>query len=161
MKLVACLVCFAYCVATSAQKQLKYTISLNNFQPNDKTNLPFGAIRILDARYDQNNIGSVVKDLSDKGITQNKMLAVFPEKLNTYLPKLLANMFQLDRENFDTLTILMKQFRIADHIGMSPQDQLQLETFLTISCSFFKEKGGRLTKISSVDDVIAASLSIK
>ena len=156
MKLVACLVCFAYCVATSAQKQLKYTISLDNFQPNDKTNLPFGAIRILDARYDQNNIGSVVKDLSDKGITQNKMLAVFPEKLNTYLPKLLANMFQLDRENFDTLTILMKQFRIADHIGMSPQDQLQLETFLTISCSFFKEKGGRLTKISSVDDVIAA-----
>ena len=156
MKLIACVVCFVYCLAASSQKQVKYTISLEAVQSKERITLPFNAIRILDARYDQNNIGSVVKDLSEKGITQNKMLAIFPEKLNTYLPKLLSNICNLSKENFDTLTILIKQFRIADHIGLSPEDHLQLETLLTISCSFFKEKDGRLTKISSFDHVLAA-----
>lgn len=136
----------------SFSQEEKFVLRLDGYPLPQKTALPFGCLQIIDARFDQVNIGCVAKDLSFKGITEKKMLAVFPENAKTYLPKIIDGLVAFDKEKTDTLVMLLKQFRIADHISNANGKYHEPETVLTLSCSFYKMQAKRLTKLFSVDD---------
>ena len=153
---MALLTIFLFCfIASLAQEGKPYTLSLEGVAPSDKVSLPFRAISVIDARFDQKHIGLLAKDLSYKGITQNKTLAIFPEELRHYLPKLVSGFSTLDSSGTDTLSILVKQFRLTDHFSHTPDKDIAPQSILTISCSFYKSTNGRLFRIAAVDDVIA------
>jgi hypothetical protein len=156
MKKAAFLFCFlAGATIMRAQKEVKFILGLDGTELSTKLSLPFSALKIIDARLDQVNIGCVANDPSFKGITEEKRLAVFPENAKTYLPKILSAVIDFDNENKDTLVMLLKQLRITDHLSNSLDHYHEAETVLTLSCSFYKTDNSRLTKFFSVDDVTA------
>jgi hypothetical protein len=143
-----------------AQKDERFVLHLAKYFAQEKISIPFGSIRVIDARYEQKTIGCIVKDLSFKGMTEHKMLAVFPESFNTYLPKVLSNITTLEKGNTDTLMIMVKQFRVTDYLANTLNKKHEPKSVLTLSCSFYRATGGQVVKISSFDDVLAENLTL-
>lgn len=135
-----------------AQGDEAFTLSLENNGQPQKTVLPFSAISVIDARFDKSNVGCVVKDLSFKGMTKNKLAAVFPDSLHTYLTRILPDFFALNKTGSDTLIMLIRQFRIADHLSNTLDTYHAPETVLTFSASFYKKEANKLRKISSLNN---------
>lgn len=149
---------FLFCLSfheNIAQENDTFTISLANTTQPEKLALPFSVIHVIDARFDKSNIGCVVKDLSFKGMTKNKLAAVFPDSLHTYLPVVLSKLFSLDKSGSDTLIMLVKQFRIADHLSNTLDTYHRPETLFTLSASFYKKESNKLLKISSINNTWA------
>jgi hypothetical protein len=138
-----------------AQKDIKFVLSLDDYQTEEKVSLPFSGVKVIDARLGHSNVGCVVNDLSFKGMTENKMLAVFPEELKIYLPKLLGKLVSFDNPVADSLVLLVKQFRIADHLTNTLDKYHEPESVLTFSISFYKADKNQITKIFSAEDVLA------
>jgi len=138
-----------------AQNEEKFVLRLDHFDSLEKVSLPFSAIKIIDARFDQSNVGCVLKNLSYKGIAPDKLIAVFPDSLNLYLPTVLNNFLKLEKNNKDTLVILVKQFRLADHILTTSDKSHEPETVIAISWSFYAATNNQLRKIFSIDDKMA------
>lgn len=136
-----------------AQKEEHFVLQLHDAE-FDKKALPFGTIQIIDARFEQGNIGVVAKALSFKGATENKMTAVFPEPLRAYLPKVFSSLFSLGKEGNDTLVIVVKQLRIADYLSNTIDKHLEPASVLTYSWSFYKGQNGRLYKLFSDQGVL-------
>lgn len=129
-----------------------FTISLDKIESSEKTIVPFSAIKVVDARFDKSNIGCVVKDFSFKGMTKNKAIAAFSDSLQTYLPSVFEKMLTLNKGSADTVVMLVKQFRIADHLFNSLDTYHTPETILTFSISFYKKANDHLSKILSLED---------
>lgn len=138
-----------------SQKEEKFILKLDDDFLEEKQMLPFSTIQVIDARFEQGNVGCVVEDVSFKGLTENKMLATFSEQLKTYLPKVLNTLFLLQKDKNDTLVIVVKQFRIADYFSNSSEKQFEPASVISFSCSFYKGENNRLIKISSSQGVLS------
>ncbi len=162
MKPLTLLILFCTTVVfTFGQNEKKIIFYLDEFKPSEKISLPFSYIKIIDARYDQINVGCLSKDLSFKGRSKKKMLAVFPQPLTTYLPFVLNNLVSLDAHSPDTLLLLIKQFRIADYVKNTPITSTPTQSVFTFSASFFSLKNLIINKIFSVEDDFAEPWSIE
>lgn len=161
MKLTAfCLLSLFLFMDSFGQQEKKFTLALHDYVLTGKIALPFVAIKIVDARYDQKNIGCVVKNLSSVGITYQKMLAVFPEPIETYLPRVFGNFLVFDPTKKDTLLMLIKQMRIVDHVPNRVADYQPPASVLTLSCSFYKIDGNKVLRITSIDETMAEKWSV-
>lgn len=114
--------------------------------------LPFSAVEVLDARFDRTHIGYAYSDVFLGSISSRKNLLDFPDSLSGYLPRLLGRFLVLPPENPDTLTVLIKRFRVVDcfsntvtYIGTNPQ------LTLDISASFFARHQGKYYRLFSID----------
>jgi hypothetical protein len=125
----------------------------------EKMIIPFCAIKVLDARFNRDNIGSVVKDYSLKGRTENKMLAVFPQPFEIYLASALSGIVNLDSAAKDTLAILVKQFRIADHIPFDVDQGQVPRLYLSLSWSLFRNTDQVFWRIRSANKVLSGKWS--
>ena len=135
-----------------SQKDEKFTISLTGSVSSEKLSLPFSALTVIDARFDKSNIGTVANDFSFKGMTKNKMEAGFPDLLHNYLPVAVEELAMLNKATPDTVLMLVKQFRLADHLFNTMDTYHAPETVLTFSVSFYKKAGGQLLKLFSLTD---------
>ena len=61
-----------------ARKDETFVLELDEYALKEKSLLPFGTVQIIDARFGQGNIRGVVKDLSFKVMTEDKMTVVLP-----------------------------------------------------------------------------------
>lgn len=129
-----------------------FTISLDKIEVQEKEALPFSAIKIVDARFDKSNIGCAVKNFSFKGMTRNKLNVVFPGSLQTYLPIAIDKAAVLNKSSKDTMMMLVKQFRLADHLFNTLDAYHTPETVLTFSVSFYKKEGNQLVRLFSLAD---------
>lgn len=153
MKLLLCTLFSCFLITLCfAQKEETFTISLDNNESSEKAAVPFSVLQVVDARFDKTNVGCVVKDFSFKGMTKNKLAAIFPDSLHTYLPRMLEKFARPNKSSSDTMLMLVKQFRIADHLFNTLDTYHAPETVLTISASFYKKSNGRLLKFFSVND---------
>jgi hypothetical protein len=148
--LLGTLFCFLF-ANCFAQHEKTFIISLDKSNKSEKAILPFSAIQIIDARFDKSSIGCAIKDLSFDGITKNKMVAVFPDSLQTYLPLVVAKLCSLASPNPDTLVLLVKHFRFADRVFSTLTKKNKPESILMIAVSFYKKEGGRLFRIAGVE----------
>ena len=147
---------FVYCCSQSYEK---FIIDLKNKELETKTSIPFSVIKILDSRYDQSNIGCIVKHLNFKGISEGRMEAIFPDSLKTYLPEALNNVLQLDRSSPDTLVILIKTFRLVDYIVDEVVNKYDPKLLLNLSASFYNLNSNNYRKIFSIDDILDQRLN--
>jgi hypothetical protein len=88
--------------------------------------------------------------------TTYKQQADFPGGFTNYFPLVLDRIIQLNKNATDTLVILVKRFRLADHIDHYKVDP---ELILSISAGFYCKKNDDYARINSIDKVYAASLT--
>lgn len=143
-----------------AQKIPITSLEVINAEPDIKLTVPFRTVQVMDVRFDQSNIGSInhVKKANSSRIKTTQAIAVFPDSLHRYLPQVLQKLLTFQNDNEDTLVLLVKQFRISDRIFNSINLQFEPEFLLRISFSAFSKKNGLLTRLFSVDDLIAQEL---
>ncbi len=141
---------FFYC---SGQSDEKFIIDMKTKEAETKISLPFHVIKILDSRYDQSNIGSIVKKLSFNGITKGKAEAVFPDSLKVYLPVVLSRIVQLKDSSSDTLAILVKRFRLVDYVVRTGPDEYEPQLLLNIAASFYVLNNNLYRKIFSIENI--------
>ena len=105
----------AVCLFVVAQK--KDTVLLNplGFEPEKKIILPFSAIKVIDARFDRSNVGSMHKKVKKTSASAERVPVLLPDSFHLYLPKLFDNIVTYQPEH-DTLVILFKQFRVVEHV---------------------------------------------
>ncbi len=140
--------------AAFGQKEPRFTLVLNN-SGLCQAPLPFAALKVIDARFDRDIVGCVAKSLSFKGTTKHKTIAVFPDSLKNYLPTLLQQGTCFDKTKTDTLVMLVKQWRVTDHVRSTLNKYAEAESILLLSCSFFQATGDQLVKLFSVDELMA------
>ncbi len=157
MKQLWLILIFLTCVVTVfAQKNDEpVVVDTEDYEGEQKINLPFSVIKVIDARFDRSNIGCVNKSISINSFKHHKSAAVFPDSLHLYLPRLLNQLVTLSTETHDTLVMLIKQFRISDHVVNSINLQHEPELLLKISASFFKMRKDQLVKLFSIDDLLS------
>jgi len=99
---------FFICLSCAGQSVRKFTITLRPDDATEKPVLPFTAVKVLDARFDQSNVGCIALDARFHSITQYKELAVFPDSLKHYLPELLGQILSaiLCGDNESNLSIV-------------------------------------------------------
>jgi hypothetical protein len=153
-------VCYALCLLTFfsciAQSDKKFVVLLNEKTDEEKITIPFSAIKIIDARFDRTNVGCVALDIYFLATSQYKELAVFPDSLHIYLPKVLSNLLVLEPGG-DTLAILVKEFRITDKMYNEISWSIEPSSLLNISASFYALKDKNYYKIFSMDDILIQS----
>ncbi|HEY1021538.1 MAG TPA: hypothetical protein VGE06_04465 [Flavisolibacter sp.] len=143
-----------------AQKIPVTTLDLNNLEAETKIPVPFGAVQVMDVRFDQSNVGTIsqVKKANDSRVKTVQSLAAFPTSLEHAMPRLLEGLLNFRKESKDTLVLLVKQFRISDRIFNRMNGQYEPELLLRISVSAFGRKNGQLQRLFSVDDLLAQEL---
>lgn len=117
MKLLLLLIStFSLACAYTQKNDVPAVVNLDGYTIEQKIKVPFRAIKVVDARFDQSNIGCVNKSASQTSFKHQKTTAVFPQPLEQYLPGLFSNLLTFEPEGQDTLLMLVKQFRITDHL---------------------------------------------
>lgn len=149
---------FAYTTSFAQKEESTTTIYIPNVEKSERLPIPFAAIHVIDARFDQSKIGSVYSKPSFFGISGQKINAVFPDSLKNYLPLVLSTILGLDTASPDKLMVLVKRFRITDYFQNGIKGNFQPQLVLSISASFYAEKGARLYKLFSVDDVVLKNI---
>src|SRR5439155_18741059 len=115
--------------------------------------IPFSAIKVIDARFDQSNIGCFTTEFTKAFKKQKKLEVVFPDSLKTYLPLAIEKIAVLDKSKNDTLVLLIKRFRLADRFRDEIANAYKPELFLNISLSFYHLKDNGYYKIFAVEDL--------
>ncbi|HWJ26019.1 MAG TPA: hypothetical protein VNS32_05720 [Flavisolibacter sp.] len=150
-----------YCFLCSAQSNQQIVFDLKNVEHEEKISIPFSAIKVIDARYDQSNIGCFTADFTRAFKKEKKLEAVFPDSLKTYLPLAIEKVARLDKNNDDTLVLLVKRFRLAERFEDEIANAFRPELYLNISLSFYELKGDDYHKISSIDDTKAKMIGLE
>jgi hypothetical protein len=146
--MVSSFVCFA-------QSDRIDTIGIGDRKLDEKIHIPFAAIKIIDARYDQSNVGCVIIQASSIATSQYTEQAVFPDSLRNYLPLAFNNIVDLEKNNTDTLVLLVKQFRLTDQIYNDINQTQDPESILNISTSFYSLNNGRYYRLFSIDNILS------
>lgn len=156
MKSYLCLVLslISYIVC-SAQSDKVDTISIGDRQLDEKIHIPFAAIKIIDARYDQSNVGCVIQQASSIATSQYTVQAVFPDSLRNYLPIAFSNIAALEKTSTDTLVLFVKQFRLTDHIFNDINQTQDPESILNVSASFYSLSGDKYYRLFSIDNILS------
>jgi len=151
--LTACLLV----LAVTAIAQMSDTIRLDpsGFEPEERIDLPFAAVKVIDARFDRGNIGCMHQKVSANRFTYARVPAVFPDSFHLFLPKLIGDIVSYSSEKQDTLVILFKQFRIVEHFLNGLNQKFEPQLLVKVSASFFHQRNDSLFRIFSFDDVIS------
>jgi hypothetical protein len=162
MKLILLAVFFVKIAA--AQKQEIVTLIPEEMET--KIQLPYSGIEIVDARFDQTNIGSffknIQKPLNTRAIEgehriKEKFEINFPDSMKSHLPVILNKLVSFDTGKKEKLLILVKQFRLVDWVHLNEPDA---EMVLTLSCSFFSQVNDQLTKVGAMDNLFSEPLVV-
>ena len=151
-------VCVNFVLAAAQTKKLVTTIHVVENTIPDKIKVPYSAIQVLDARFDQTKIGCVFGLNSAFGVSITKTNAVFPDSLKHYLPLVLNNIIQLDSAAPNKLFILIKRFRIAEYFHNTISGSFAPQLSLNISASFYAANGPALTRLFSIDDLLSTAV---
>jgi len=130
---------------------LKVDSSLNK----ETFSIPFSEIKVIDARFDRTKIGCSYNSIMLNYLSFEKFNTIFPDSFHTYLPAFLSSFIKTDASNKDQLIVLVKQFRIADHILKGIESNpLEVEMILKISASFYALHDNKCYKLFSVDNLL-------
>ncbi|HEX2605776.1 MAG TPA: hypothetical protein VHK91_00290 [Flavisolibacter sp.] len=144
---------------SSAQKNKSHTLQLSSLENEDKPVIPFAGVKIIDARFDKSTIGVVLDKYTFRGVSINKKDALFPDSLTEYLPEIISNIVDWMPEKEDSLVLLVKRFRIADHLNNVDVSGPRPELVCNVSISFFAGRKDGLHKLFTIEDVLARRIS--
>jgi hypothetical protein len=137
----------------SAQTEARFLLDLDQTSSTEKIPIPFSAIKVIDARFDKSNVGCIVREPTFKAISKFKELAILPDSLSAYLPKILHRLLDVQPEAKDTLVILVKEFRITDHLFNDVSWNYEPSTLLRFSLSFYSLQQENFQRLFSLNDV--------
>ena len=143
-------------ISTSANAQKKEFVEMLPALQDPKIFLPFSSVEIIDARFDKTYVGAFAKGFTFRQQTVHKYEADFPGSFKNYFPLILERFIQFDKSSTDTLVILVKRFRLADHFDRYKIDP---ELILNVSMSFFSRNHQEYTKLNAVEKVYAVSMT--
>jgi hypothetical protein len=141
-------------IAGMSQANAKFVIELQPDSETKKIPVPFADIKVMDARFDQSNVGCVALQAEFMAITQYKEQAVFPDSLKNYLPQYCSRILQWDKTSSDTLVMLVKQFRITDHLFNTINGVLEPSSVLNLSISFYGLRNQKYYRLFAIDQVL-------
>ncbi|RYF81050.1 MAG: hypothetical protein EON98_12835 [Chitinophagaceae bacterium] len=147
----------ASCFAQSSKEPV--ILNFDDYAIDDQITVPFKTIKVIDARFDKSNVGSISETLRLNGIKLERTPANFPESLASYLPKLFTKILAFDDHNNDTLILLVKQFRLSDYNSLMMSASSDPRLLLKISASFYRLRNEEMTKLFSVDNLFSKKLS--
>ena len=130
---------------------------MSGIEAGQKISIPFSTVQVLDVRFDRTNIGCVgnILKANNSVVKSRQTVAVFPDSLRTYLPQILQELFQFQKDANDTLVLLVKQFRLAERTVNALNMHYEPALTLKVSLSAFALKDANLTKLFSVDDLLS------
>lgn len=145
-----------------AQAQLPDTtrIDMTGVEARQKVSIPFSAVQVLDVRFDRTNIGCVgyIRKANSSVIKSRQTVAVFPDSLKTYLPQILLELFQFQKDTSDTLVLMVKQFHLSERFYNPINLEMEPEFLLRLSFSAFAKRNQTLAKLFSVDDLLSKKI---
>ncbi|HEY0041854.1 MAG TPA: hypothetical protein VGB71_14380 [Flavisolibacter sp.] len=153
LQLTACLILLG--ITASAQKSDTIRLDPSGFESEERFALPFGSVKVIDARFDRGNIGCMHQKVKTNRFTYARVPAVFPDSFHLFLPKLIGNIVSYSPDSHDTLVILFKQFRIVEHFLNGLNQKFEPQLLVKVSASFFHQKNDSLFRIFSFDDLIS------
>jgi hypothetical protein len=136
-----------------AQSEARFLLELDQVTGTEKIPIPFSAIQVIDARFDKSNVGCIVREPTFKAISKFKELAIFPDSISHYLPKMLIRLLDFQQDAKDTLVILVKEFRITDHLFNDISWNYEPTTLLRFSLSFYSLHQKNFLRMFSLNDV--------
>lgn len=155
VKTLLYLLCPLLVYSAEAQNTKTAIIKVDTSINAETFGIPYSQIKVLDARFDHTKIGCCYNSVFFNRIPIEKFDAKFPESFTDYFPKFLNTFIKLEPSSKDQLIILMKQFRIADHLLRGIEtDQLEVELTLRMSASFYALHDDRCFKLFSVDNLL-------
>lgn len=154
MKQLLCALVFCFLLTHGfGQKKTDYVLKFDTAYEAKKIPVSFSAVKIVDARFDQSKIGCAYTKPGNLLNRFQKNDLVFPDSLNKYLPYLFNSEFAYSFSSDDTLLVLIKKFRLSEHLLNLARGSVEDELLLNISASFYSYQKGSLKKLFSVDDV--------
>ena len=149
--IILCLILFQE--KLRAQSEARFLLDLDQVNMTEKTPIPFSAIKVIDARFDKSNVGCIVREPTFKAISKFKELAILPDSLSAYLPKVLNSLLDIQEDAKDTLVIIVKEFRITDHLFNDISWNYEPTTLLRFSLSFYSLQQENFQRLFSLNDV--------
>ena len=148
------------CVFAQAQLPDTTKIDMAGVETEQKISTPFSTVQVIDVRFDRSNIGCVgyLRKANSSVVKSRQTVAVFPDSLKTYLPQILQELFQFQKDASDTLVLMVKQFHLSERFYNPINLEIEPEFLLRLSFSAFAKRDQRLTKLFSVDDMLAKKI---
>jgi hypothetical protein len=153
MRLLLFSLCF--CSPFSLFAQNRVMIEMLPPLIDQKIKLPFSGVEVIDARFDTTYIGAFAKGFTFRQQTVYKQEADFPGSFKNYFPHVLGRIIEFDQNSPDKLVLLVKRFRLADHIDRNKTDP---ELILNISISFFARKDNYYFKLNTLDKIFSVPM---
>ena len=152
-----CLFAFLLFFINTAKSQtprtaiLKVDTSLNK----ETFSIPYSQIKVIDARFDRTKIGCSYNSITLYGPSFEKFNTNFPDSFHNYFPKFLSTFIKTETAAKDQLIVLVKQFRIADHMVKGIESNpVEMEMILRVSASFYALHDNKCYRLFSVDNLL-------
>lgn len=133
---------------------------MSGVEAGQKISIPFSTVQVLDVRFDRTNIGCVgyIRKANSSVVKTRQTVAVFPDSLKFYMPQILQELFQFQRDANDTLVLMVKQFHLSERFYNPVNLEIEPELLLRLSFSAFAKRAQKLTKLFSVDDLLSKKI---